>query len=149
MKPTKFTLDISVDCPAAVVRKWWTEFPAEYSAKDPVEPHRVVTSKILPHGKVLATYWHGPDGKEIQIEQVMTLKPDGSWEFDLTHPAGYHVHERFRASEGKGRTLLKVTAEVTPQNAKAEAEIQAQVDWMESRFRRWAKVCERDALSTH
>jgi hypothetical protein len=146
VETTKFSVEIPIACPASAVRRWWTDLPEEYQASDPAEePYRIVITKKLPNGNELATYWHGPDGKDIRIDETMTLNTDGSWELDLQLPAGFRIHDALRAVSAAGGSLLSITAEVTPLNPEAESGVPALTAWMEGVWRRAAKICERDA----
>ncbi len=80
------------------IRAWWVDLPDDYQAQDAREqPYRIVTLRKLPNGRELRTYWRMPDGSTREMEEILTLKPDGSWTFEIpNHPTGLHIFDEFR-----------------------------------------------------
>jgi hypothetical protein len=146
MEGRRLDVDVLINRSPAAVRAWWTDLPDEYTAADPTErPHRIITTQKLATGRKLTTFWHGSSGEEIRIDETLTLRPDGGWEFDLIHPGGYEIHQLWRAVEDRGKTRLEVRATVVPLNEKARDGIEAQLRWMEELWRASGRICERDA----
>lgn len=85
-------LELLIRKPPQSVRAWWTALPDDYQAKDPREqPYRIVTLQKLPNSHRLRTYWRTPDGSMFDVEEIMALRPDGSWMFEIpNHPRGFH-----------------------------------------------------------
>jgi hypothetical protein len=78
-KPDVINLQVLIRKSPESVRAWWTDLPEDYHAKNPREqPYRIVTTRRLPNGRELRTYWRMPDGSAFDFQEILTLKPDGS-----------------------------------------------------------------------
>jgi len=139
-------LELLIRKPPASVRAWWTEYPDDYQAKDPMEqPYRIVTNRRLPNGRDLRTYWRMPDGSTFDFQEILTLKPDGSWTFDIPSGMGYHIFDEFRAEPAPTGTKLIIRSTLTPLDASAASRISTQKELMAQGWKSAAKLCERDA----
>jgi hypothetical protein len=128
------------------VRAWWTDLPEDYQAKDPTEqPYRIVTTGRLPNGRELRTYWRGPGGSEFGFREILVMKPDGSWTFEVPDAQGFHIFDEFRAEPVQTGTKLIIQSTLTPLDPSAASRISAQKEVMTKNWRRSAEICERDA----
>jgi hypothetical protein len=128
------------------VRAWWTDLPEEYRAKDPQEqPYRIVTTGRLPNGRELRTYWRMPDGSAFDFQEILTLKPDGSWTFEIPNGMGFRIFDEFRVESVPTGTKLTIHSTLTPLDASAAGRISTQKELMTQGWKGAAKICERDA----
>jgi len=141
-------LEFLIRKPPASVRAWWTEYPDDYHAKDPREvPYRILTTRRLPNGREVRTYWRMPDGSNAETQEILNLKPDGSWTYDvpLPNPTGIHVFDEFRTEATPDGTKLLIHSTLTPENPSAASRIGWLKEWMVTGWKQAAEVCERDA----
>ena len=128
------------------VRGWWTEFPEDYQARDPQEqPYRIVTTRRLPNGRELRTYWRMPDGSTIDFQEILALKPDGSWSFEVPNALGFHISDEFRAEPVPTGTKLIIRSTLTSLDPSAASRISTQKELMIQRWKSAVEICERDA----
>ena len=140
-------LDLFIRRSPESVRKWWTDLPDDYYAKDPKEqPYRIVTKKHMPNaGRELTCFWRSPDGSERQTQETMHLFSDGlSWAFDVINPAGFYIRDEFRAVAVEGGTTLEIRSKITP-SKQAETAVQTQKERMMQLWKNMVEICERDA----
>ncbi len=139
-------LDLLIHRPPDSVRRWWTDLPDDYTAKDPREqPYRILTVKSTSNGREMICYWRSPDGTERQTQETLHLKDDGSWSFDVIHPAGFHILDEFHAVPIQERTRLEIRSRLTPLTPGAESVIAVQKQRMAEGWKVVAEICERDA----
>ncbi len=140
-------LELLICKPPQSVRAWWTDLPDDYQAKDPSEqPYRIVTLQKLPNSRRLRTYWRTPDGSMFDMEEVMALKPDGSWTFEIpNHPRGFHIFDEFRIEPTPGGSKLNIRSTLTPRVPSANSQLATQKERMTQGWRVAAEICERDA----
>jgi len=144
--PGVINLELLISKSPESVRAWWTEFPDDYRAQDPMEqPYRIVTTRRLPSGRELHTYWHLPDGTEFDFQEVLTIKPDGSWTFEIPNGMGYHILDEFRPQPTPNGTKLTIKSTITPQNSTAASRMSTQKELMTLGWQGAARICERDA----
>ena len=125
---------------------WWTEFPDDYHAADPQEqPYRIVTTRRFPNGRELETFWRMPDGFTFNFREILTLKPDGSWTFEIPNGLGFRIFDEFRIEPGPSGTKLIIRSTLTPQDAAAAGHMSSQKELMIEGWKGAAKLCERDA----
>lgn len=142
-------LDLFISRSPDSVRAWWTDLPDDYRATDPREqPYRVVTQKYTGDGRQLLCYWRSPDGSERQTRETLHLREDGSWAFDVEHPAGYSILDEFKAVPQDGRTRLEVRSKIVPKTPSAEAKLESQREAMIKLWKAMVDICERDAPET-
>jgi hypothetical protein len=128
------------------VRAWWTDLPEDYHAKDPHEqPYRILTTRRLPNGRELHTYWRTPDGLAFDFQEILTMKPDGSWTFDIPNGVGFHIIDEFRAEPAPTGTKLTIRSTLTPLDPAAASRISTQKQIMTQSWKGAAEICERDA----
>jgi len=128
------------------VRAWWTDLPEDYQAKDPQEqPYRIVTTRRLPSGRELRTYWRMPDGSAFDFQEILALKPDGSWTFEIPNGMGFHIKDEFRTESVPSGTKLTIRSTLTPLDAAAASRISAQKELMTQSWKGAVGICERDA----
>ena len=129
------------------IRAWWTDLPDDYQAKDPREqPYRIVTLRRMPNGRELRTYWRTPDGSTRDWQELLTMKTDGSWAFEIpNHPAGLHILDEFRTEPTTGGAKLIIRSTLTPQDPSAASRIPTQKERMTQAWKIAAEICERDA----
>ena len=128
------------------IRAWWTEFPDDYRAKDPQEqPYRILTTRRLPNGRELETYWRLPDGFTFNMREILTLKPDGSWMFEIPNGLGFHILDEFRTELAPNGTKLIIKSTLTPQDPTAADRMTSQKELMTEGWKGAAQLCERDA----
>jgi hypothetical protein len=139
-------LELLISKSPASVRAWWTDFQEDYRAKDPREqPFRIVTTRRLPNGRELRTYWRMPDGATFDFQEILTLKPDGSWTFEIPNGTGFHILDEFRAESVPTGTKLIIRSALTPLDSSAANRISAQKELMIQGWKGAAEICERDA----
>ncbi|MGQ0536552.1 MAG: hypothetical protein ACT4PT_10820 [Methanobacteriota archaeon] len=140
---------LEIPRPAAEVRAWWTEMPADYRAADPKEqPHRIVTIARNEDRWEIDTHWRGPFGRDLVVREVFWFRPDG-WDVDVYAPAGIRQRDEFRL-------------EATPQGTRVQIRVQIRGTGLAGRLaapiyraygrrnfpRMWrhaARLCARDA----
>ena len=128
------------------VRAWWTDLPEDYRAKDPQEqPYRIVTTRRSPHGRELRTYWQMSDGSTFDFQEILTIKPDGSWIFEIPNGMGFHIMDEFRAEPVPAGTKLTIRSTLIPLDSSAAGRISMQKELMTQGWMGAAKICERDA----
>jgi len=141
-------LEILIRKPPASVRAWWTDYPDDYRAKDPREqPYRILTTRRLPNGRRVRTYWKMPDGSTLEVLEVLNLKPDGSWTYDVPYPnpLGIHVFDEFRPDPSPEGTKLMIHSTLTPGDASGMTHISELKGYMLQGWKLAAEICERDA----
>lgn len=125
---------VSVDIrrPPDVVRKWWTEFPPLYeNAKE--QPHRIVTrARDASHIDTL-TYWRAPLGRELEVPERFTLRPqrlrredqdasadasgaDGGWDVDIVLPFGLAQRDVFTLTPTPEGTQVRIDVDIWPRS---------------------------------
>jgi len=145
-KSDVINLELLIRKPPGSVRAWWTDLPDDYVAKDPMEqPYRIVTTRRLPNGRELRTYWRMPDGSAFDFQEILNLKPDGSWTFEISNGMGFRILDEFRAEPAQMGTKLTIQSTLTPLDASAANRISTQKELMTQGWKGAAKICERDA----
>jgi len=145
-QPNVINLELLIRKPPESVRVWWTDLSDDYHAKDPREqPYRIVTTRKLPNGRELHTYWRLPDGSAFDFQEILTLKPDGSWTFEIPNGMGFHIPDEFRAEAVPTGTKLTIRSTLTPLDSASADRISAQKELMSQGWRGAAIICERDA----
>src|SRR5579884_1958865 len=113
-----FELTLHIRKPPQHVRSWWTDFPEDYIAKDPTEqPFRIITKKKTSSGKELQTFWRLPDGSVREQFEIMQVKQDGSWTFEIpNHSLGFHILDEFsvESKNEEKETILHIHSTITP-----------------------------------
>jgi len=128
------------------VRAWWTELPDDYRAKDPREqPYRILTTRRLPNGRELRTYWRMPDGSTFDFQEILALKPDGSWTFEVPNALGFRIMDEFRPEAVPTGTKLTIHSTLTPLDPSAASRISMQKELMIQGWKGAVEICERDA----
>ncbi len=146
-KDDTIVLDLFVRRSPGSVRRWWTDLPDDYAATDPREqPYRIVTVKRKADGRELICSWRSPDGTDRQTQETLKMREDGSWSFDVIHPAGLHILDEFRVVPVEGGTRIEIRSKITPQVQGAESTIHIQKQRMVQGWKIAAEICERDAL---
>jgi hypothetical protein len=139
-------LELPVRKPPESVRAWWTDLPEDYQAKDPREqPYRIVTTRRLPNGREVRTYWRTPDGSTFDFREILSLKPDGSWTFEVPDAMGFHIMDEFRVEPDSDGTKLIIHSTLRPLDASAASRISSQKELMTQNWKSAAEICERDA----
>jgi hypothetical protein len=140
-------LELFIKRSPASVRAWWTDLPDDYTAQDPREqPFRIVTLTQTPNGRELRTYWRMPDGSTREMRELLALKPDGNWTFEIPeHPAGFHVFDEFQIEPVESGTKLHIRSTLTPRTTSAARSIATQKDRMAQAWKIAGEICERDA----
>jgi hypothetical protein len=145
-KPDVINLQLLIRKSPESVRAWWTDLPEDYQAKDPREqPYRIVTIRRLPNGRELRTYWRMPDGSTFDFQEILTLKPDGSWTFEIPNGMGFHIFDEFRTESVPTGTKLTIRSTLTPLDSSAASRISAQKELMAQGWKGTAEICEHDA----
>ena len=140
-------LELTIRKPPGSVRAWWTDLPDDYHAKDPLEqPYRIVTTRLLQNGRELRTYWRMPDGSAFDFQEILVLKPDGSWAFEIPNGMGFHIMDEFRTESVPTGSKLIIRSTLTPLDTSAASRISAQKEIMSQGWKGAAEICERDAL---
>ena len=128
------------------VRAWWTDLPDDYQAKDPREqPYRIVTTRRLRNGRELRTYWRMPDGSAFDFQEILALKPDGNWTFEVPNAIGFRIMDEFRTESVPTGTKLIIHSTLTPLDPSAASRISKQKEIMTQGWKGAAEICERDA----
>jgi hypothetical protein len=145
-KDDTIILDLPIHRTPESVRRWWTDLPEDYMAKDPREqPYRVLTMKTTADGRELICYWRSPDGTERETKETLHIKDESSWSFDVIHPAGFRILDEFRVVPVKEGTRLEIRSKLTPLTPGAESIMAAQKQRMAEGWKIAAEICERDA----
>jgi len=145
-------MDLMIRKPSESVRRWWTNLPDDYHADDPTEqPFRIFTTKRMSNAsRGLFGYWRLQDGSIRKVREIMEVKADGTWTFEIpSHPLGLRVFDEFSAKAilGGGVTMLHIRCVLSALEPNASARIPAQKERMKQVWRRAAEICERDAPS--
>lgn len=129
------------------VRAWWTDLPDDYVAQDPREqPYRILTLRRLPNGRELRTHWRMPDGSTRETQEILTLKPDRSWTFEIPkHPTGLHILDELRTEAVPEGTRLHIRSTLTPLEPSATGRVAMQKERMIQSWNVAAEICERDS----
>lgn len=147
-KSDAIDLEMIIRKPPESVRAWWTEYPDDYHAEDPLEqPYRILTTRRLPTGREVRTYWRMPDGSNAEVREILNLKPDGSWTYDVPLPNAtrIHVFDEFRVEATSDGTKLSIHSTLTAGDASAANRISGLKQFMIQGWKDAAKICERDA----
>jgi len=146
MNSEVLTLELMIRKSPESVRAWWTDNPDDYYAKDPHEqPYRILTTRRLPNGRELHTYWRMPDGSAFDFQEILTLKPDGSWTFEIPNGMGFRIFDEFRTEPVSTGTKLTIRSTLTPLDPSAASRIAGQKELMTQGWKGAAQICERDA----
>jgi hypothetical protein len=141
-------LELIIRKPTESVRAWWTDYPDDYHAKDPREqPYRILTTRRLPNGREVRTFWRLPDGSTPELEEVLNLKPDGSWTYEVLYPnpTGIHILDEFRTEPTPNGTRLLIHSTLTPRDPDATSRVSGLKGIMIHGWKLAAEVCEHDA----
>jgi hypothetical protein len=142
-------LELMIRKPPESVRAWWTEYPDDYHAKDPREqPYRILTTRKLPNGREVRTYWRMPDGSTPEVQEILHLKSDGSWTYEVPYPnpIGIHVFDEFRTEPTSNGTRLLIRSTLTPLGPSASSRVSGLKEIMIQGWKIAAEICERDAM---
>jgi hypothetical protein len=141
-------LELLIRKPPNSVRVWWTEYPDDYQAKDPQEqPYRILTTRRLPNGREVRTYFRQPDGSTLELQEILNLKPDGSWTYEIPYPnpLGIHIMDEFRTEPTLNGTKLLIHSTLTPRDPSATSRVSSLKEYMTQGWKNAAKLCEHDA----
>ena len=141
-------LELLIRKPPDSVRAWWTEYPDDYHATDPLEqPYRILTTHRLPNGRELRTYWRMPNGSNVEVQEILNLKPDGTWTYEVPTPnaTGIRVFDEFRAEPTRDGTKLLIHSTLTAEDPSATSGIAGLKEFMIQGWKGAAQICERDA----
>ena len=141
-------LELLIRKPPNSVRAWWTEYPDEYNAKDPLEqPYRILTTRLLPNGRELRTFWRMPDGSNLDVREILNLKPDGTWTYEVPNPnpMGIRVFDEFRTEPTPDGTRLLIHSTLTAEEPSAASAVAGLKEFMIQGWKLAAQICERDA----
>jgi len=139
-------LELLIRKPPESVRAWWTDLPDDYVAKDPREqPYRIVTERKMQNGRELRTYWRWPDGTTREAQEILSLKSDGSWTFEVPNGVGFRIVDEFRTESVPTGTKLIIRSTLTPLDHSAASRISALKEFMIQGWKDAAEICERDA----
>lgn len=96
------------------VRRWWWDMPADYRATDPHEqPHRIIVKERTDERLVLATYWRGPMGRDLRVDEVVHFTPDG-WSIDMDLPLGLAQRDTFVLAPDSDGTRVRIAVDIWP-----------------------------------
>ena len=140
-------LELLIRRPPESVKAWWTDLPDDYLAIDPTEqPFRILTTRRIPRGRDLLTYWRQSDGSVRENREIMQVSTDAAWTFEIpSHPLGLKIFDEFSAEPTEDGTLLRIRSTLTAIEPDASARIPAQKERMAQLWRKAAEICERDA----
>jgi hypothetical protein len=141
-------LELLIRKPPGSVRAWWTDYPDDYHAKDPREqPYRILTTRKLQDGREVRTFWKMPDGSNVEVQEILNLKPDGSWTYDVPCPnaMGIHVFDEFRTEPTPDGTRLLIHSTLTAGDYSAASRVSGLKEFMIQGWKQAAAVCEHDA----
>jgi hypothetical protein len=80
------------------------------------------------------------------MQEILTLKPDGSWTFDVpNHPTGLRILDEFRTEQIPEGTKLHIRITLTPRDPSAASQIPIQKERMIQASKVIPEICERDA----
>lgn len=101
---------VHIQRPPSVVYRWWTDFPELYeNARE--QPHRIVTrSRSAAHIDTL-TYWRAPMGRELEVPERFTLRPDG-WDVDIELPFGLAQRDVFTLTPERDGTRVDIAVDI-------------------------------------
>jgi len=149
MNPEVLDLELRIRKPPESVRAWWTDYPDDYHAKNPREqPYRILTTRRFPNGREVRTFWRLPDGSTRELIEVLNLKPDGTWTYELPYPnpTGIHVFDEFRVEPALEGTKLVIRSTLTPRDPAATSRLSGLKETIIWTWKNAADVCEHDAL---
>jgi hypothetical protein len=87
-----------------------------------------------------------PDGSTREWHEILTLKPDGSWTFEIpNHPTGLHILDEFRTETVPEGTRLHIRSTLTPREPSAISLMGPQKERMTQGWKVAAEICEHDA----
>jgi hypothetical protein len=86
-----------------------------------------------------------PDGSAFDFHEILNLKPDGSWTFEIPNGMGFHIMDEFRTEPVPTGTKLTIRSSLTALDASAANRISMQKELMTQGWKGAAKICERDA----
>ncbi len=86
-----------------------------------------------------------PDGSAFDFQEILALKPDGSWTFKIPNGMGFHITDEFRTESVPTGTKLIIRSTLTPLDPSADSRISAQKELMTQGWKGAAEICERDA----
>jgi len=88
-----------------------------------------------------------PDGSDLDIVEVLNLKPDGTWTYDVPtpNPLGIHVFDEFHPEQTPEGTKLSIHSTLTPQDPSGATHMSALKEFMVQGWKQAAEICERDA----
>ena len=141
-------LELLIRKPPGSVRAWWTEYPDEYNAKDPLEqPYRILTTRLLPNGRELRTFWRMPDGSNLDVREILSLKPDGTWTYEVPNPnpTGIRVFDEFCTEPTPDGTRLLIHSTLTAEGPSAASAVAGLKEFMIQGWKLAAQICELDA----
>ena len=141
-------LELLIRKPPDSVRAWWTDYPDDYRAKDPREqPYRILTIRKLPNGREVRTYWRLPDGSTPEMQEILNLKPDGSWTYEVPYPnpTGIQIFDEFRTEPTPNGTRLLIHSTLTPRDPSATTRVSRLKEIMIQGWKLAAEICEHDA----
>jgi hypothetical protein len=142
-------LELMIKKPPNSVRAWWTDYPDDYHAKNPTEqPYRILTTRRLPNGREVRTFWKMPDGSTSEIQEILNLKSDGSWTYEVPYPnsLGIHVLDEFRPEPAPNGTKLVIHSTLTPRDpAATSSSVSGLKEFMIQGWKQAAEICEHDA----
>ena len=145
-KSAVINLELLIRKPPESVRAWWTDLPDDYKAKDPQEqPYRITTTRRLPNGREVQSYWRMPDGAAFDFKEILIVKPDGGWRFEIPNGMGFRIMDEFRVEAVPTGTKLTIRSTLTPLDSSAANRISTQKELMTQGWKGAAKICERDA----
>lgn len=144
----ELTVEVDIRRPPAVVRSWWLDLPEVYEADDPLEqPHRIEKVTEDDQRMELRTYWRGPFGSEMAIEETIHLGREDGWTIDVGLPAGLAQEDIFTLRPTD--TGTRVTIDVSMWAERWYGYLALPFFWLFGRinypktWRTAAKLCER------
>jgi hypothetical protein len=89
-----------------------------------------------------------PDGSTPELQEVLKLKADGSWTYELPYPnpIGIHVFDEFRTEPTADGTRLLIHSTLTPRDPDATSRLSGLKEIMIWTWKLAAEACEHDAL---
>jgi hypothetical protein len=86
-----------------------------------------------------------PDGTAFDFQEILTLKPDGSWTFDIPNGMGFHIFDEFRTEPVPTGTKLTIRSTLTPLDTSAADRMPTQKMLMTQGWKGAVEICEHDA----
>jgi hypothetical protein len=86
-----------------------------------------------------------PDGSTFDFQEILTLKSDGSWTFEIPNGMGFRIFDEFRTESVPTGTKLTIRSTLTPLDSSAASRISAQKELMTQGWKGTAEICEHDA----